>query len=156
MLGLKSLPLLAFLLATVCAQKKNIRYMPFGDSITEIVCWRGLVWTNLQTDGYTNVSFVGSGTNQNPAGCPTKTYDKHNEGHSGFLAIDIANKKQLVGWLQANPADVITMHLGTNDIVQKSDKTADILTAFTTLVGVMRASNPVMKIIVSCVLAWDE
>ena len=156
MLGLKSLPLLAFLLVTVCAQKKNIRYMPFGDSITEIVCWRGLVWTNLQTDGYTNVSFVGSGTNQNPAGCPTKTYDKHNEGHSGFLAIDIANKKQLVGWLQANPADVITMHLGTNDIVQKSDKTADILTAFTTLVGVMRASNPVMKIIVSGLLACDK
>lgn len=104
----------------------------------------------MQTDGYTNVDFVGSGTNQNPAGCPTATYDKDNEGHSGFLAQDIANKKQLVGWLQTNPADVITMHLGTNDIVQKSLKTADIITALTTLVQVMRASNPAMKIIVSC------
>ena len=153
MFGLKSLPVVALLLSTVCAQNKKIRYMPFGDSITEIVCWRGLVWSKLQTDGYTNVSFVGSGTNQNPAGCPTTTYDKHNEGHSGFLAIDIANKKQLVGWLQANPADVITMHLGTNDIVQKSDKTADILAAFTTLIKVMRDSNPAMKIIVSTHLA---
>jgi lysophospholipase L1-like esterase len=151
MFVLKSLPLIALLISCVCAQKPKIRYMPFGDSITEIVCWRGLVWTKLQTDNYTNVDFVGSGTNQNPAGCPTATYDKDNEGHSGFLAIDIANKKQLVGWLQKNPADVITMHLGTNDIVQKSDKTADIITAFTTLVKVMRDSNPNMKIIVGAV-----
>lgn len=148
MLTFKSLPLITLLLSSAYAQTKKIRYMPFGDSITEIVCWRGLVWTKLQTDNYTNVDFVGSGTNQNPAGCPTATYDKDNEGHSGFLAIDIANKKQLVGWLQKNPADVITMHLGTNDIVQKSDKTADIITAFTTLISVMRDSNPNMKIIV--------
>jgi lysophospholipase L1-like esterase len=148
MFSLKNLSLLAVLLSTVCAQKPKIRYMPFGDSITEIVCWRGLVWTKLQADGYTNVDFVGSGTNQNPSGCATTTYDKDNEGHSGFLAIDIADKKQLVGWLQKNPADLITMHLGTNDIVQKSKKTADIIASFTTLVKVMRDSNPNMKIIV--------
>ena len=122
--------------------------MPFGDSITEIVCWRGLLWTKLQEAGFTNIDFVGSGTNQNPAGCSTATYDKDNEGHSGFLAIDIANKKQLVGWLQKNPADIITMHLGTNDIGAQHE-TADIITALTTLIKVMRDSNPNMKIIVS-------
>ena len=122
--------------------------MPFGDSITEIVCWRGLLWTKLQEAGFTNIDFVGSGTKENPAGCSTEMYDKDNEGHSGFLAIDIANKKQLVGWLQKNPADIITMHLGTNDIGAQH-ATADILTAFTTLIKVMRDSNPNMKIIVS-------
>jgi hypothetical protein len=76
------------------------------------------------------------------------TYDRDNEGHSGFLAIDIANKKQLVGWLQKNPADIITMHLETNDIA-RSKPTADILTAFSTLIDVMRASNPAVKIIAS-------
>ncbi len=148
MFGLKSIPLIALLFSSALAQAPKIRYMPFGDSITEIVCWRGLLWTQLQQAGFTNVDFVGSGTNQNPAGCPTKTYDKDNEGHSGFLAIDIANKKQLVDWIKKNPADVITMHLGTNDIVQQSKKTADILTAFSTLVQVMRDSNPSIKIIV--------
>lgn len=148
MFGLKNLGLAALSISAAYAQAPKIRYMPFGDSITEIVCWRGLLWTQLQGAGFTNVDFVGSGTNENPSGCPTKTYNKNNEGHSGFLAIDIANKKQLVGWLQKNPADVITMHLGTNDIVQKSDKTADILAAFTTLIKVMRDSNPNMKIIV--------
>jgi lysophospholipase L1-like esterase len=146
---LKFLGVAAFAVSTVLAQAPKIRYMPFGDSITEIVCWRGLVYTQLQQAGYTNIDFVGSGTNQNPAGCPTATYDKDNEGHSGFLAIDIANKQQLVGWLKTNPADIITMHLGTNDIVQQNKPTADILTAFSTLVQVMRASNPAIKIIVS-------
>jgi lysophospholipase L1-like esterase len=145
---LQFLSLAAFALSTVLAQAPKLRYMPFGDSITEIVCWRGLVWTQLQQAGYTNIDFVGSGTNQNPSGCPTTTYDRDNEGHSGFLAIDIANKKQLVDWLKKNPADIITMHLGTNDIVQQSKPTADIITAFSTLVQVMRDSNPAMKIIV--------
>jgi lysophospholipase L1-like esterase len=155
MFQFKSLPFVALLLSTVCAQAPKIRYMPFGDSITEIVCWRGLLWTQLQSAGFTNVDFVGSGTNQNPAGCPTATYDKDNEGHSGYLAIDIANKKQLVDWLKNNPADVITMHLGTNDIVQKNDKTADILAAFSTLIQVMRDSNPSMKIIVGTPFLLD-
>jgi len=149
---LKFLSLTALALSTVLAQAPKIRYMPFGDSITEIVCWRGLVWTQLQQAGYTNIDFVGSGTNQNPSGCSTATYDKDNEGHSGFLAIDIANKKQLVDWLKKNPADIITMHLGTNDIVQQSKATADILTAFSTLVQVMRDSNPAMKIIVAQII----
>jgi lysophospholipase L1-like esterase len=54
-----------------------------------------------------------------------------------------------VGWLKQNHADVITMHLGTNDIAQHSKATTDIIAAFTKLVGLMRDSNPEMKIIVS-------
>jgi lysophospholipase L1-like esterase len=148
MYGLKTLAFVLLLVFSVSGQSGKIRYMPFGDSITEIVCWRGLLYTQLQAAGYKNVDFVGSGTGQNPSGCSTVTYDRDNEGHSSFLAIDIAKKKQLVGWLQKNPADIITIHLGTNDLAQ-SKPTADILTAFSTLIDVMRASNPAMKIIVS-------
>ncbi|OCL01398.1 carbohydrate esterase family 3 protein [Glonium stellatum] len=125
--------------------------MPFGDSITEIVCWRSLLWQKLQTAGYKNVSFVGSMTTQAPAGCGSVNYDRHHEGHSGYLAIDIVSKSQLVGWLKNNPADMITMHLGTNDIVQ-GHSTNDILAAFSTLVQQMRASNPNMKIIVAQII----
>ena len=142
------------IIATALAQgtAPTIRYMPFGDSIAEIVCWRGQLWTQLQEAGYKNVDFVGSGKQQNPSGCKISNYDKDNEGHSGFLAINIANAKQLVGWLKTNPADIITMHLGTNDIVQQSKKTDDIIAAFSTLVQQMRDSNPKIKIIVSILL----
>lgn len=124
----------------------KLRYMPFGDSITEIICWRALLWEKLQTTEWASVDWVGSGKTENS--CKDTKYDRDNEGHSGFLAINIANNKQLVGWLQKNPADVITMHLGTNDIVQQNKAVDAIIAAFTTLVEVMRTSNPRMKIIV--------
>ncbi|KAI0843617.1 carbohydrate esterase family 3 protein [Hypoxylon sp. FL0890] len=140
----------AVLLGASAAQNATLRYMPFGDSITEIVCWRAKLWEKLKPTEWGSVDWVGSGRVEN--NCGDSTYDRDNEGHSGFLAIDIANRKQLVGWLQRNPADVITMHLGTNDIVQQNKPINDIIAAFTTLVGVMRDSNPNMKIIVAQII----
>lgn len=148
MVCLRALALTA-LAATATAQSSNatLRYMPFGDSITEIICWRSKLWNKLQGTEWANVNFVGSGKTEN--NCKDTKYDRDNEGHSGFLAIDIANKNQLDGWLKQNPADVITMHLGTNDIVQQNKAVTDIIAAFTKLVATMRTSNPKMKIVVS-------
>lgn len=147
MVSLKALAL-ATLAASASAQSANatLRYMPFGDSITEIICWRAKLWEKLQATEWATVNWVGSGKTEN--NCRDTKYDRDNEGHSGFLAIDIANKNQLDGWLKTNPADVITMHLGTNDIVQQNKAVTDIIAAFTKLVGTMRTSNPKMKIIV--------
>jgi lysophospholipase L1-like esterase len=147
MVCLKALTFSA-LAATAAARSANatIRYMPFGDSITEIICWRAKLWEKLQGTEWSNVNWVGSGKTENS--CRDTKYDRDNEGHSGFLAIDIANKNQLDGWLKTNPADVVTMHLGTNDIVQQNKATGDIIAAFTKLVGAMRASNARMKIVV--------
>jgi len=167
MVSLKLLTLTTLVTITT-AQNTTVplRYMPFGDSITEIICWRSKLWNKLQSTEWATVNWVGSGKTEN--NCRDTKYDRDNEGHSGFLAIDIANKKQLDGWLKTNPAgmrsasqalkthsdsvlstlDVITMHLGTNDIVQQSKAVADIIKAFTTLVGTMRTSNPKMKIVV--------
>ena len=107
MVCLRTLALSA-LAATVSAQSANatIRYMPFGDSITEIICWRAKLWEKLQSTEWASVNFVGSGKTEN--NCKDNKYDRDNEGHSGFLAIDIANKNQLDGWLNTNPADGIT------------------------------------------------
>lgn len=153
MLGL---PILLTSLAAAGAAAQTaatgLRYMPFGDSITEIVCWRAKLWDKLQTTEWSTVDFVGSGKTEN--NCRNTKYDRDNEGHSGFLAINIASQKQLVGWLQKNPADVISMHLGTNDIVQQSKNVNDIIAAFTTLVGQMRAHNPKVKIVVRLSSSW--
>ncbi|RYP70706.1 hypothetical protein DL771_005310 [Monosporascus sp. 5C6A] len=139
----------AVLVGAGAATAQQLRYMPFGDSITEIVCWRSKLWQRLRTTEWSTVDWVGSGRTEN--NCGDTQYDRDNEGHSGFLAINIANQRQLVGWLQRNPADVITMHLGTNDINQ-GRSVNDITAAFTTLVRDMRASNPRMKIIVAQII----
>lgn len=118
-----------------------------GDSITEITCWRSTLWSDLQADGVTDSSeFVGSMTN-NPQNCQGSSgWDMHHEGHSGYMAVDIA-KNNLAGWLAAATPDVVMFMLGTNDITQ-GKSTDEIIAAYTTMVELMRSSNPNMKIIV--------
>jgi lysophospholipase L1-like esterase len=85
----------------------------------------------------------------NPQNCVGKTtsWDKHHEGHSGYLAINIA-ANNLQGWLASAKPDVVMFMLGTNDIVQQGKSTSEILAAYTKMVALMRASNKGMRIIV--------
>lgn len=107
-------------------------------------CWRALLWRKLQTAGITNTDFVGTLPAQ---GCGF-TYDGENEGHGGFLAVNIAQQNQLPGWLSQTKPDIVMMHLGTNDVWNNKSPT-EILAAFDTLVKQMRASKSTMKILVS-------
>ncbi len=122
--------------------------MPLGDSITEITCWRALVWDQLAAAGLADkVQYVGS-QNSNPQNCKptTANWDQHHEGHSGWLAINIANS-YLTGWLKSTPADIVMFMLGTNDVFQ-GKSINDIIASYTKMVGIMRAANPKTKIIV--------
>ena len=123
--------------------------MPLGDSITEITCWRAMVWDQLAEAGLADqVQYVGS-QRSNPQNCQpaTPNWDQGHEGHSGWLAIDIANN-YLANWLQSTPADIVMFMLGTNDVFQ-GRSVNDIMAAYTKMVTIMRAANPNMKIIVS-------
>ncbi|KFZ17378.1 hypothetical protein V502_04620, partial [Pseudogymnoascus sp. VKM F-4520 (FW-2644)] len=77
-------------------------------------------------------------------------WDMHHEGHSGYLAINIANTN-LQGWLASAKPDVVMFMLGTNDVVQ-GKSTTDIIAAYSKMVQLMRASNANMKIIVDLVI----
>lgn len=133
--------------------------MPLGDSITEITCWRAKLWDLLADANVTSdITFVGSMTD-NIQNCVAThaDWDHHHEGHSGYLAINIANSN-LVGWLASAKPDVVNFMLGTNDVAQ-SHSTNDIIAAYTKMVQEMRASNPNMKIIVSFLampLLWER
>lgn len=141
----------ACLLGSALAQDK-LKIMPLGDSITEITCWRAKVWDQLFAAGMTDsIDLVGSMTN-NPQNCQSAdpNWDLGHEGHSGYLAINIANDL-LEGWLAAAQPDIVQFMLGTNDVFQ--GRTLDaILAAYTRIVELSRASNPSMKIIVDTVI----
>ncbi|MFI5937522.1 cellulose binding domain-containing protein [Actinoplanes sp. NPDC051494] len=125
-----------------------LRIMPLGDSITGSPgCWRALLWQKLPA---ADVDFVGTLPGQ---GCGF-TYDGENEGHGGFLATNVADQNQLVGWLDATDPDVVLMHFGTND-VWSNIAPATILAAFTKLVGQMRANNPAMRIVVAKIIPMN-
>ncbi|GGM32948.1 cellulose binding domain-containing protein [Dactylosporangium sucinum] len=133
-----------------------VRIMPLGDSITAGPgCWRAKLWHRLQTSGYTNIDFVGGVSDG--GGCnPGYTYDFDHEGHGGYSATGIADNNQLPPWLAAARPDVILMHLGTNDMWGGYIPLATKLTAFTKLVGQMRAQNPAVKIIVAQIIPMSQ
>jgi len=125
-----------------------VKIMALGDSITGSPgCWRALLWQKLPA---AKVDFVGT---LPPQGCGF-TYDGENEGHGGYLVTNVANQNLLVGWLAATTPGVVMMHFGTND-VWSNIPTSTILTAYGTLVGQMRASNPRMKILVAQIIPMN-
>ena len=95
----------------------TVEVMPLGDSITVGVLgssndtgYRRELWLAQAAAGHT-LDFVGSSS----TGVPND-FDKRHEGHSGMRADQI--RDGVTGWLNANPADVVLLHIGTNDITQ--------------------------------------
>lgn len=104
-----------------------------------------MLWKQLQDGGITNFDFVGS--QNGPTTCNIPGADLDNEGHSGAKATEYASNGKLVGWLQNTKPGMILVHVGTNDAVARTN-TSEIIKAYDTLLGQMRASNPNMVIVV--------
>jgi lysophospholipase L1-like esterase len=113
-----------------------VKIMPLGDSITYGVgstnynSYRKPLYLSLTAAGY-NFDFVGGQTAGDFA-------DPNHEGHNGWHADgcplpyppfgDILD--HVYEWLIANPADIILLHIGTNDITyggQDANEVNDIL-----------------------------
>ena len=88
----------------------TVKIMPLGDSLT--VGYPGLdgyrkgLYQDLTSSTF-DVNFVGSQNNGT-------SLDKDNEGHLSYQANEI--RDNVIGWLDSNPADIVLLHIGTNDI----------------------------------------
>ncbi|MGD8617459.1 MAG: hypothetical protein PVI91_17655, partial [Gammaproteobacteria bacterium] len=87
-----------------------VRIMPLGDSITRRQGYRPGLYFDLLDAGM-DVDMVGSKTDSCPP-APDCAHDPNHEGHSGYTPTDIA--VNVATWLGSNPADVVTLHIGTN------------------------------------------
>lgn len=105
----------------------------------------------MKNSGIRNFDFVGSLSGS----CSGNGVDQDHEGHSGSLATDYAKNGNLTVWLNQNPPDVVIMLLGTNDVLIGKKPVDEILAAYDTLLGQMRAKNPKMQIIFSNLLPLD-
>ena len=88
-----------------------VRIMPLGDSITYGGCSSDLSGYRrelcLSLAGYA-VDFVGS-LQTGPS-----DFDNDHEGHPSWHADEI--RDNVYNWLVDNPADIVLLHIGTNDI----------------------------------------
>ena len=123
--------------------------MLLGDSITEISCWRPIVWDQITSAGLAgSVDFVGTmSTLQDKCSRPSG-FDPNHEGHSGWQAYDIA-RTNIVDWVQSTKPDIVQLMLGTNDVNIGKRDVESILGSYTIMLDAMRAANPRVKVIVS-------
>lgn len=97
------------------------RVMPLGDSIThgwysgistDLNSYRKELKNLLSTNGYA-IDFVGSLTDGDFA-------DNQHEGHDGWFADHDTQTNTILshitGWMASTPADIVLLHIGTNDI----------------------------------------
>ncbi|KAK4039824.1 family 3 putative carbohydrate esterase [Parachaetomium inaequale] len=144
------------LVSATYAQK--VRVMLLGDSITEITCWRPLVWNQITSAGLaSSVDFVGSMSNLQGKCSRPSGFDPNHEGHSGWQAYDIA-RNNIVGWVQDTKPDIIQFMLGTNDVNIGKRNVQSILDSYTTMLNAMRAANPRVKVIIDKLIptSWSD
>lgn len=102
-------------------------FLPFE----ETAGYRETLYESLTDSGYA-FNFVGSQQGGSMVSSPLYDYD--HEGHGGWSAFDIAWGREMDGsdgvfvWLEQNPADVILLHIGTNDLSNTNESNvAEIL-----------------------------
>ena len=76
------------------------------------ISYRGQLWTLLTNDGYTfgtHVDFVGNRSGGSNYG----TFDMDHQGTSGWRSDQV--RGSIDGWLATAPANMVLLHIGTND-----------------------------------------
>ena len=96
----------------------SLQIMPLGNSITygsfgNYGGYRGYLY-DLLISGHYDFLFVGSRSDNSPG-----TIDPYHEGHPGWRAEMI--RDNIHQWLINNPAELVLLHIGTNDIAQMDD-----------------------------------
>ncbi|MGE0083137.1 MAG: PKD domain-containing protein [Desulfococcaceae bacterium] len=120
----------------LCDAKPEIRIMPLGDSITAgfspglepemEIGYRQKLYQDMIASGY-DADFVGSQT----FGSSVPDFDWHNEGYqkeyeevpTGRTAGEL--KTEVYGLLNANPADIVLLHIGTYDTLSQNADSSD-------------------------------
>jgi lysophospholipase L1-like esterase len=126
-----------------------VRIMPLGDSITAGGnSYRKRLYELLTGDGYV-LDMVGSQNNGAFA-------DTDHEGHSGWHADSPAGDDDIVGqinnWLTLNPADIVLLHIGTNDVSGGGENPAEVAA----ILDIIKAKDPSTTVIVARIILRND
>ena len=147
--------LLAMLVSSLyAAAQPQTRIMPLGDSITRgggstgEVGYRRPLYLLLQQSGY-DVNFVGTQINGT-----FLDFDRDHEGHGSYRADQI--RDLVISWLNTNPADIVLLHIGINDIAYNNEDPLEVDALLDSIdVWEVANSHPVTVIVARIVLRGD-
>lgn len=124
--------------SSVKAEEDTIKIMCIGDSITDgytndyVGSYRKFIYHNLTEMGY-NIDMVGSkGGGWTPTYTDSETgesfeFDNDNTGYSGYSIMNYSGRSgiyetlQSTGCLTSEAPDIITLQIGTNDIIDNHE-----------------------------------
>ncbi len=113
--------MLAAVLLSAFAAHAQLKIMPLGNSITDgdgssnAAAYRSGLYTRLTNEG---IAFDFVGSLSGGTGFP----DTQHEGHGGYRADQI--RDNVKGYLQKNPANLVLLLIGTNDLSQNQGVTS--------------------------------
>jgi hypothetical protein len=129
------------------------KVMPLGDSITEAetghASYRYWLWQTIQSNGFTNVDFVGSRTGVLNGPPQFPNFDQNHEGHWGWRADQIL--ANIGGWANTYRPDVVLMHLGTNDIFQ-GQSVSSTINELGSIIDTIRQHSPNVTVLLAQVI----
>jgi lysophospholipase L1-like esterase len=143
----------------------TLRITLLGDSTTSDGCFRAHLWQMLTQAGHTQFDFIG--TRSGNPGCTVSGFDQGNEGHGGYIVVDVlkatstgrpggadssdpyvSSAQDLVTWFDGHPTDIVLMNFGTNDVSNNFPATM-ILNAYAAILTRLRANNPNVHLMVA-------
>ncbi|HYG74751.1 MAG TPA: PA14 domain-containing protein [Planctomycetota bacterium] len=139
------------------AAASQFRIAPLGDSITHgstlRQTYRYPLWKKL-LDGNISFDFVGS-MYGNEGGNPDfppylgQNFDMDHEGHRAYRADQIV--AELPGWMQGYTADIVLLHIGTNDCNQSQSAESTVL-EIKQIIDLLRINNPSVTILLAKII----
>lgn len=152
------------------------RILPLGDSITQAeanrASYRYPLWKRLVDSGL-EFDFVGSlrkhqdrytkGTPPHPD-YKGMAFDKDHEGHFGWNTEEIfkgrgsdngSGSGKLADWLRKYDADIVLMHLGTNDAFNRHSNESTVK-EMKEIIRILREDNPSVTVLLAKVTPVDH
>lgn len=143
------------------------RVMLLGDSITDNHYRAGL-WHQLRSEGLL-IDFVGTQhsyplvVDVGDLRIGDETFDSDHQGHTGWQTSELLLGSEwdpdgnLAEWLDElgpDRPDIVTLHIGTNDLIVGVASPADTAAAITEIIAELRAANPTVTVLVAQIIPY--
>jgi len=136
------------------APASALRIMALGDSITEgdneAATYRYYLQKDLEADGVA-VDFVGSRSGVFRGRPRFDDFDPDHEGHWGWTTAEVLER--IDEWAPAARADVVLVHLGTNDFRDDPAVTSGNISA---IIDELRKANPDVVVFLARIIPSDR
>lgn len=145
--------LVSLAMSCMSAFSSPVRIMPCGDSITRGFYTDVIIYnsyrkelTNLLLAGGYDVDLVGAESDGDFA-------DNQHEGHNGWHADEAGTTDDILGhiagWMAVTPADIVLLHIGTNDILARDASATEVSAVLDVIFGANSNATVVLALIIN-------